>query len=444
MQHERCAESEVGGNAMSSALILTDDSTDAARLVIDLEHCGFPVLGACTCHTLVRDATQSEPDLVVAWTERPDAALFEALATLSKTHPCPVVLFTRQHDARWIAEGIAAGVHGYVIDGYSASRLRGVVQVARERFRATQALSEELADLKRRYEERRLVDRAKGILMRGGAVTEEEAFRTLRSASQRGNRRVGEVASRLIEAARAAEAVNRAGQLRMLSQRIVKLQALRAAQIEDASALALLSQSRARVSINLETLDRLVSKDTHGDLLARVNESWRAVELALDAPVGPDALLRLDACAETLSLSADRLVSALGASDPTGGLHAVNLCGRQRMLSQRLAKQALLSSLLDSTGSIPVREAAEATALEFERALDVLVASAQISAQVRPQIGAATEAWSKMRRAVSQAASREGRLTLAACSESVLEAFEQLTAQLEGSLHVLLGSTAGR
>jgi AmiR/NasT family two-component response regulator len=443
-QCEGCWGGLSDGKAMTSALILTDDSLDAATLVTDLEHCGFPVLGACTCHTLVRHATQSAPDVVVGWSERPSAQMFEALAILSKVNPCPVVLFTRHYDVQWVAQGIAAGVDGYVIDGYSASRLRAVIHVALERFRASQALRTELADLRNRYDERRLVDRAKGILMRSGAVTEDEAFRTLRSVSQRGNRRVGEVASRLIDAARAAEAVNRAGQLRMLSQRIVKLQALRAARVEDMSALALLAQSRARVLINLETLEKLLSKGTHGDLLARVGESWRAVEQSLDGSARANGLTELDACAEQLSVSADRLVSALGGSDPTSGLHAVNLCGRQRMLSQRLAKHALLSGLLDPSNAAAAREEAEATALEFERALNVLAGAAQVPAVIRSRIEAATVAWNTMRAAVAQAATREGRLELAASSEAVLDSFEQLTDQLEGSLHVLLWPSTTR
>jgi hypothetical protein len=73
------------------------------------------------------------------------------------------------------------------------------------------------ADSPEHAEERTLVDRAKGILMKAGGLSEDEAFRILRSASQRNQRRVGQVSRRLIDAARAAEAVNRAGQLRMLS-----------------------------------------------------------------------------------------------------------------------------------------------------------------------------------------------------------------------------------
>ncbi len=428
---------------MISALVLTDDSLDCPTLASDLSEAGIPVRGACACDTLVRQAVQSSPDVVVGWSERPGPPLFEALATLAQVNPCPVVLFTGHGDIESIERAIAAGVHAYEIGGYAPSRLRSVIHVAQARFRANRALRAELDELKSRYEERRLVDRAKGILMRSGAVTEEEAFRTLRSASQRGNRRVGEVAGRLIEAARAAEAVNRGGQLRMLSQRIVKLQALRVARVDAAGASTLLAQSRARALANLEVVENLVSRSTHGDLLGNIRASWRSVEVALDSAAAPSGLAELDSRAEQLSAGADRLVTALGGGDPGSGLHAVNICGRQRMLSQRLAKLALLGGLLEAPHDASARRQAEATALEFERAMAFLGAASPGIDGVQPQLDEAAQAWSRMRAAVSQAGGHAGRLELAASSEAVLESFEQLTGRLERSLSVLLGQPAG-
>ena len=87
-----------------------------------------------------------------------------------------------------------------------------------------------------RFAERKLVDRAKGILMRARQVSEDEAFRVLRAASMHSNQRVGQVSQHVIDAARFAEAVNRAGQLRMLSQRLVKLYALLGAAASSAGA----------------------------------------------------------------------------------------------------------------------------------------------------------------------------------------------------------------
>ena len=429
---------------MAAALVLVDDASVIPRLVEDLNGSGIPVLGACDCNTLVHRVIQAAPDVLIAWSDRPNAQLFEALETLSQVSPCPVVLFTQYDDVEAIERGVACGVDAYVIAGYSSQRLRSLIHVARARFRTAQALRSELAELTSRLEERRLVDRAKGILMRDRRFTEEEAFRTLRSASQRGNRRVGEVAGRLIEAARAAEAVNRAGQLRMLSQRIVKLQALIAARIEEAGASALLAQSCARARSNLEVLENLVSQATYGDLLAHVRRSWAGLEAMLDANAAAADLVSLDARAEELSADADRLVTALGGADPTSGLHVVNVCGRQRMLSQRLAKLALLGGLIDSRRGVDAREAAVATALEFESALAFLAASASPAAGAARRLEEATSAWNRMQAAVRTADNAAGRLQIAAASEAVLDSFEQLTDQLERSLHVLLGPAAPR
>jgi len=230
----------------------------------------------------------------------------------------------------------------------------------------------------------------------------------------------------------------------MLSQRIVKLQALRAARIEEAGASALLTQSCARVRANLEVLDNLVSKATQGDLLERVRAAWSALARALEAGEAAPDLAALDACAEELSTRADRLVSALGGADPTSSLHVVNVCGRQRMLSQRFAKLALLGGLLDAAQATAAREAAASTATEFERALTFLASATPSGGDVPARLEAAVAAWNEMRAAVDQADTSRGRLEIASTSETVLESFEQLTDRLERSLHVLLGPTGAQ
>src|SRR6185369_6331900 len=109
------------------------------------------------------------------------------------------------------------------------NRLRALVHLALARFAHERQLRDALADVTSRFEERKLVDRAKGILMRARQVSEDEAFKVLRMASMHSNQRVGQVSQQVIAAAGIAESVNRAGQLRMLSQRVVKLYALRVA-----------------------------------------------------------------------------------------------------------------------------------------------------------------------------------------------------------------------
>jgi AmiR/NasT family two-component response regulator len=427
---------------MTSALILDTGTEAGGPFESDLEAAGIHVLGATTRHTLVRDAARLAPDVVICRDDDPDDSLFEAIATLGRAAPCPVILFTAQTDAERIEQGVGAGIHAYVVAGYGTQRLRPLIQVAQARFRAEQGLRGELAQMTSRYEERTLVDRAKGILMKAGRLSEDEAFRMLRSASQRDQRRVGQVARRLIDAARAAEAVNLAGQLRMLSQRIVKLQALRVAEIEVAGTLALLEQSRRRVQANLQTLEQLLSDATHGDLLQQIGTTWTRIESALAAPPAQDCLAELDRLAEQLLVQSDRLVEVLGGADPTGNLHVINVCGRQRMLSQRLAKQALLAGLIRAPQDAAFAAGAATTAAEFEQALQCLKDAGDDAAAIRVQLDEAWRCWRRLYDGLPRAALHAGRVELAAASEELLEIFEQLTDRLEHSLSVLLGSGA--
>ena len=86
----------------------------------------------------------------------------------------------------------------YVVNGYAPHRLRSVIHVAQARFRRDRALRDDLTELRDRFAERKLVDRAKGILMRVRDVPEDEAFRALRSAAMQQKQRIGQVAQTII------------------------------------------------------------------------------------------------------------------------------------------------------------------------------------------------------------------------------------------------------
>ena len=121
------------------------------------------------------------------------------------------------------------------------------------------------------------------------------------------------VSRRVIQAAHDTEAVNRAGQLRMLSQRIVKLHALRQAGVASGPARSLLQASVAQVTANLDHLARELSKLTFGDLLAAATNRWRALSALLDRDGDAAALGPIDAAAEELLVAAEALPAALAA-----------------------------------------------------------------------------------------------------------------------------------
>jgi AmiR/NasT family two-component response regulator len=410
---------------VTSALVIASNAADAPPLAADLQAVGIHVLGAVTCDMLVREVVRLAPDVVVGFDPEPGGALFDAATLLAAARPAPLLVFTMDASVEAMRRALDAGIVGWVVQGYAAARLRPLVQLAQARFERDRAQREAYDDLARRFEERKLVDRAKGILMRTRGLAEDEAFGRLRSASMQGKQRIGQLAQQLVRAAEDAENVNRAGQLRMLAQRIVKLYALEAQGSDPRDARLLLGQSVERVRASLERLSRALSKPTFGDLLQSVLRAWAALEPLL--PQGSSERVDMvDAAAERLLEAADRLTAALEAGSPVVTLTVVNTCGRQRMLSQRLAKQALLGQ---STGE---------TAAAFEQALARLETLPLSTPDTRVELGRARREWLTLVEAARRLDEADACRRLAAASEELLALFERLTERYERELQLLL------
>ena len=424
---------------MISVLVASADVAGTSSLAADLSSVGIHVLGATDRRNVVRDVVRHAPDVLVWWDDTLDDGALQALEALGSTAPLPVVVFTADPDVERIGRAIEAGVHAHVVNGYSVQRLRSVVHVAQARFRHEQRLRSSLEDVTHRFEERKLVDRAKGILMRATQMSEDEAFRLLRKVSMRDNQRVGQVSRQVIDAAHYAEAVNRAGQLRMLSQRIVKLQALLCAGAEPAGSAALLAQSVERIDANLVQLGRSLSKPTFGDLLETVQGVWEPLKEGLRGPADVARLGRLDELADNLLSGAEQLTTSLEGAGLLNTLHVINVCGRQRMLSQRLAKQALLGGLLSGAAGQAAQASAAATVQEFERSLAYLNQAPLSSADIRRSLALAGTAWQQLLGGLQCAGEAPGRLVLARSSEDLLDAFERLTERYERSMQMLTG-----
>jgi two-component system, response regulator PdtaR len=424
---------------MTSCLVIASTSPNAPDLESDLEAVGIHVIGATQRSNLVQETIRLMPDVVVFHEVSPDEALFQSAAALMSTSPRPLLVFTNDPDVQKIERALRCGVHAYVINGYGIQRLRSLVHLAQARFTYEQGLRDELADLSHRFAERKLVDRAKGILMRARQVSENEAFRVLRTASMQTNQRVGQVSQQVIDAARFAEAVNRAGRLRMLSQRLVKLYALLGLSVGTAAHQALLAESFDHVDKSLAFLQRAVSKATHGDLLDAVVAQWSTFKVVVSAPIDVGRIEEVDAQAEQFLLRADQFTTSLEAAAVTATLHVINVSGRQRMLSQRLAKLALLGVVLPGEAAEHARLEADQTAADFEKAMAVLAATPLSSLEIRGSLAEASQAWTDLTQARARVHEPSGQRSLGDASEVLLAVFDRLTDQYEHSVQVLLG-----
>lgn len=427
---------------MTSVLLCATRQMTAPTLAADLQAAGFVVLATVAdCSKLVQGVVLHAPDVVVCDVPLPTSAWFQALQVVGKTVPRPLVVFTNDTDASHIAQATECGVHAYVVNGYGANRLRPLIHLAQARFHQDLQQRQAYEELATRFEERKAVDRAKGILMKAQSLSDDDAFRALRSAAMSSNQRMGQLSQHIIQSAHFAEAVNRSGQLRMLSQRLVKLHLLQAAQVQTVHHAALLQDSVQWVDGNFALLRKNLSQPTYGDLLEQVASTWEQLKAAL----AQDSIEAIEQQAEALLQGAERLTTSLESSGAGAPLHVLNLAGRQRMLSQRFSKYALLALAGEGAALELAQASMRAAQREFEEVLTYLNGIPLSTPDIHGTLAAAGVAWLQMVAAAQHAqrlplAKRRAQLEeLATGSETLLGLFEQLSTHYERSMQMLLG-----
>jgi response regulator NasT len=141
------------------------------------------------------------PDVIVIDLANPNRDLVEHLSHVSRAVSRPVAMFVDQSDHGVMEAAISAGVSAYVVDGLRKDRVKAILDMAVARFQAYSHLREELESTRRALEDRKLIDRAKAILMKLRGLGEEEAYHLMRRTAMRENRRMGEIARSIVSTA---------------------------------------------------------------------------------------------------------------------------------------------------------------------------------------------------------------------------------------------------
>jgi response regulator NasT len=189
---------------MSLRVILDDDETERAQSVREaLEANGFTVLAAFgTGADLPEMVAKLAPDVIIADIDSPDRDILEDMRRVTQDHHRPVVMFAQDGGAETIRAAVEAGVSAYVVDGLRPERVRPVVDVAIARFAQFQDLRSELDKAKSTLAERKLVEKAKGILMKRRGCDEDEAYHQMRKMAMDQKLRLVDIANKIIEAAK--------------------------------------------------------------------------------------------------------------------------------------------------------------------------------------------------------------------------------------------------
>ena len=429
--------------ALVSALLLDLTTAREAPWRAALERSGVHLGAACSGHNLVQCTIDASASQLICLASGVTPELVAALSGWDGEPPLAVLLLTPPSGivAADAELAVACGIHhGQALhpdaDGaIAAIDIESALALADARRRHDAALRRVATRAHEQLDERKWVDRAKGVLMSARGLGEDEAFRLLRGAAMSVNLRIGELSRAVFEAARWADAMNRAGQLRMLSQRLVRLAAQQLLKIDTRDAAALSELSERRVHDNLEMLEAQCAASPARPAFAHAAQCWQALAQALQvARVDAPALRRIDLAATAMLDAAEALTEALQAAAGRRALHIVNQCGRQRMRAQRIAKECLLAA------AQPHQAPCHDDALDaFEAAQKELEQAPLTSPEIRTTLARVRDEWLRLLGGVRAAQTGDGRRALVQASEAILERLDALTAAYEHSFQVIMG-----
>jgi response regulator NasT len=193
------AASGYRGAEVLRVLLVDSDSDRAVAVKAGLVAAGCVVVGTTAgTSDLTQAVRESGADVIVCGLDDPSRDELEGMRALNRNEPRPVVLFAEKAEPEQIEAALEAGVAAYVVEGLAPARVRPVIEVAIRRFRAHQALREELASVRQDLEERRLIDRAKAVLMQKHKLSEPEAYRRLRRMAMDKGQKLGSVAATIL------------------------------------------------------------------------------------------------------------------------------------------------------------------------------------------------------------------------------------------------------
>lgn len=184
-------------------LLADDESLRLLSLKAQLSELGFEVVGEATTGTeAVRLARETGPDLIFLDIKMPEMDGITAAAAISRERSVPIILLTAFSEAELVERAVEAGIFAYLVKPVAQSDLLPAIVLARARFAEFQSLREDYEDLREALQTRKVVERAKGILMERRGLTESEAFEYLQSHATRQNKQIHEIADAVIEASK--------------------------------------------------------------------------------------------------------------------------------------------------------------------------------------------------------------------------------------------------
>jgi two-component system, response regulator / RNA-binding antiterminator len=190
------------GTESSPKIAIVDESPIRAAILEEgLREAGFTdVVRIDEMQSLLARIYAIDPDVILIDLENPSRDVLEQMFQVSRAVRRPIAMFVDQSDAASIQASVDAGVSAYIVDGLKKERLKSILDLCISRFNAFAKLQDELDRAKSALEDRKVIERAKGILMKLKDLTEDEAYVLLRSTAMREKKKIGEIAQSILTA----------------------------------------------------------------------------------------------------------------------------------------------------------------------------------------------------------------------------------------------------
>ena len=171
-------------------------------LRIGLLEAGYNIIAVLPTDTFLAERlAQLQPDMIIVDADSEARDALEHVVVASRDARRPIVLFTNDEDTSHVKDAVAAGVSAYIVAGLAPERIRPILEVAMARFQHEQELRRELADARSELNDRKAIDRAKGLLMQRHGLSEADAYGRMRKTAMDRGLKLGEVAQRMLDVA---------------------------------------------------------------------------------------------------------------------------------------------------------------------------------------------------------------------------------------------------
>ncbi|HBD11341.1 MAG TPA: hypothetical protein DCZ13_04285 [Porticoccaceae bacterium] len=180
--------------------MLVDDQPDRAAMVeSNLKALGFEVVSVLsTASGLLYQMQQLEPHVIMIDIESPDRDILESLALINEHNPLPVVMFSNHEDPEFIQQAVRSGVSAYMTETLNPAKVRPILEIAIAQFERFQTLRRELDSTQRRLDAREVIEKAKRLLMKQQNLSEEQAYKNMRTLAMNNSQSLAQIAENII------------------------------------------------------------------------------------------------------------------------------------------------------------------------------------------------------------------------------------------------------